>query len=196
MSIAKVRISSVLVLLALASHPSDSQADGSFWQVDLAPGSVSAVASVVRGDLTYGAVYSNTDGSAAAIASVGYAFPLRDWATVKFGPSLGATRDEGEPLDDVEPGLKATVDRYAPTEFGALYLLAEVNTIDRSWFALAQASFGSEGFSAEISRGGSDTYDEASLAFNKRIEEAPLSLRAGYRFFAREVFVGFSVNTF
>ena len=48
----------------------------------------------------------------------------------------------------------------------------------------------------ELSRGGSDSYRETTLAFQKRIADGPLSVRLGYKLTSDEVFAGFSINTF
>ena len=183
-------------IFAAGLHAEYSWADGSFLQADLSPTAAGTVAAVERGQLTYSGVYSDTDGNAAATASLGYRIPLGAIAALKIGPSVGATKDKGEAFGGPELGLRAAVDRYTPTSFGAVYLLGEVNTIDNAWFSLAQVSLGQTGLSAEVSRGGSDTYDEAALGVNARIGDGPVSLRAGYRLFAEEAFIGVSVNTF
>ncbi|MFZ3585375.1 hypothetical protein ACOI1H_25140, partial [Loktanella sp. DJP18] len=93
-------------------------------------------------------------------------------------------------------GVKAVAERYVSTTFGSLYLLADVNSIDRSWFMLSQVSFAQPDFAIELSQGESTSYAERSIAIAKRLTGSPLSLRVGYRFESSVIFAGFSINTF
>lgn len=183
-------------ILACAPIAEFARADGSFLQADVSPSGADAVGTVTRGRLSFGASYNDFDGGSAAGMSLTHAFPLRDVATLKIGPAVSITRDDDEGYEGPRAGLKLSLDRYSPTSFGSLYLLGEVNTIDSAWFALVQTGIGDSGYSFEASRGGSDTYDEATLAVNKRLGDGDISLRAGWRIIAEEAFVGFSVNTF
>ncbi|WP_306133266.1 hypothetical protein [Roseivivax marinus] len=185
-----------ILALAATLSTAPAHADGSFLQVDLSPTAADAVGTVARGRLNYGLSFNDYDGGSQAGASLTYAFPLGDIATLKLGPALAVTRDDDDGYEGLRGGGKIILDRYTPTSFGAVYLLGEAGTIDNSWFALVQTSFGNSGVSAELSRGGSDTYDEATFAVNKRVGDGDVSLRAGWRFIAEEAFVGLSINTF
>ncbi|SLN60365.1 hypothetical protein ROJ8625_03062 [Roseivivax jejudonensis] len=184
------------LLLGLAPVAPGALADGSFLQVDLSSSAADAVGTVTRGRLSFGANHNDYDGGAVTGLSLTHAFPLGDAATLKLGPALSVVRDDDDGFESPRAGVKASLDRYTATAFGSLYLLGEVNTIDSGWFALVQTGLGSGGFSVELSRGGSDTYDEATLAVNQRLGAGPMNLRAGWRFIAEEAFVGVSVNTF
>ncbi|SFE93741.1 hypothetical protein [Roseivivax sediminis] len=188
--------SALAVAIVFSSSATLTHADGSFLQVDLTPETANAVGAVARGPLNFGLSFNDYEGGSVAGASLTYALPLGEIATLKLGPALAAVRDDDDGFEGIEGGAKVVLDRYTPTSFGGLYLLAEANTIQSSWFALAQTSFGNSGFSAELSRGGSDTYDEATLAINKRIGNGPVSLRAGWRLISEQAFVGVSINTF
>jgi hypothetical protein len=48
----------------------------------------------------------------------------------------------------------------------------------------------------ELSRGGSKTYHETTLALQKSLSGDPVSLRLGYKLSSDKVFAGFSINTF
>ncbi|WP_234990189.1 hypothetical protein [Roseivivax lentus] len=181
-------------MLAMIARPAG--ADGTFLQADRSFSAFDAVATVTRGRLSFGASYNDYDGGALAGTSLVYAFPIRDFATLKAGPAISISRDDGDGFDDPQAGIKLVLDRYTPTSFGAVYLLGEFNSIENAWFGLVQTSLGASGFSFEVSRGFSDTYDETTLALNQRIGGGPGSLRLGYRFVAEEAFFGFSVNTF
>ena len=180
-----------LMLLPLAAPAS---ADGTFLQFDLSETASDVVISVVRGRWTLGATLSDYEDGRAAGASLTYSFPVEGLGTFKLGPSLGRTT--GEDADgEIDLGAKASFERYQPTSFGHLYVLAEINSIDSAWFTTLQSGF-SGGYGIEVSAGGSDAYDATTLALTKRIGDGPISLRAGYRFVTEEVFLGVSVNTF
>lgn len=171
---------------SLAAH-----ADGTFFQLDVGASTQTVVGSVTRGNFSLEANASHyEDGHNANLAAT-YGLPVFGGATVKVGPSLGWS-DE----DDLELGAKLSVQRYVPTSFGGAYVLADANSVNRSWFLLAQLSHAPSGFGVELSRGGSDSYRETTLVAQKRIGQGPFSLRTGYKFDADEIFAGFSINTF
>lgn len=168
-----------------------AEADGTFFQLDLAPLTSDAVLSATRGKLSFGANYSAYETGWSAGLHVTRDFVIPDLATVKIGPSLGGNdADSG-----VELGVKIIVERYQPTDFGFVFLSGQYNTIQNDWFALAQIGNG-RGLSVDLSAGGSDTYSEHSVAVNYRLGDGPAGVRAGYRFEAEEVFVGLSINTY
>jgi len=186
----------VVAIAALGAVP--AMADGSFVQLDFAEtasGAVVAVVAVTRGALNFGLGYSAYEGGDTKSASITYSLPLDVPGTIKLGPSLAQACDDETGCDDWEPGIKLSYERYIATQSGHVFLLGEVNSIDRNWFALAQ--FGvTPAVNLELSAGGSENYDAASVAISYRIGAGPVSLRAGYKFVAQEVFVGLSVNTF
>ena len=171
------------------------RADGSFFQLDLSGDNGPAVGTVQRGRFSYSALHTYYDGGATTSVSVLYALPEIGGATLRLGPSL-ARIDEDGVGSSIEPGVRATLDRYIATDFGGLYGLVELNSVDTSWFILGQAIHQRSGFGLEVSRGGSESYNDGTIAISKRIDDGPISLRGGWRFISDEVFIGFSVNTF
>jgi hypothetical protein len=172
------------------------QADGTFIQLDAGRNSLNGVLSVSQGPLTFGGLVADYDGGAVASLSVTYQVPGTGDVAVKVGPVVSLVKDDDKSDESVKGGLKVSVDRYTATDFGFLYLLGEVNSIDRSWFVLSQFGLGQSGYALEFSAGGSDAYDERSVGLSKKLGESPISLRAGYRFVEEEIFVGVSYNTF
>lgn len=180
--------------LALAAQP--ASAGGSFTQVDLSRTTVTGVFTIIREPLSFGVTHVRYDGGNSTTVSVMYRLPLAEGApVVRIGPSVGYVDDDDAPAR-TEVGVKIAADRWRPTSFGSLYLLGEFNTIDRAAFATAQFGLSGPGLQVEISYGQSDTYAETTLAVSRKLGDGPVSLRAGYRFRADEVFVGVSVNTF
>jgi hypothetical protein len=167
------------------------QADGSYFQTDLASDTSDVVAAATRGKLSFGANYSSYENGWSAGTYLSRDFAIEDFGTVKIGPSLGIS----DARDGLAAGAKLIVERYEPTSFGFVFLSAQYNTIDNDWFALAQIGNG-QGQSVDLTAGGSDLYSERSLAVNYRIGDGPVSLRGGYRFEAEQFFIGLSVNTY
>ena len=170
-------------------------ADGYFLQVYAGGRTQSVVASVSRSSLNYGLNFSNYEDGHSGAISLTYALPLADVAVMKVGPTIGFQHEQDEG-NDVQVGLKLSLERYTPTSFGSTYLLADASSVLESWFLLGQLTFAPGNFGVELSRGGSDTYHETTLAFQKRIADGPLSVRLGYKLSSDEVFAGFSINTF
>ncbi|KIN72608.1 hypothetical protein [Sulfitobacter guttiformis] len=152
--------------------------------------------SIARGPLKYGAsAVSYEDGSISKLSAT-YKLPIGEqFPTLRLGPALGYVKEDGAD-GSVKTGIKLVAERDIPTDFGSVFLLADLNSIDSSWFALAQVGLPKLGLAIELSHGDSETYSETSLAFAKRLGDGPTSLCAGYRFDADEVFVGLSINTF
>ncbi|MFN3525155.1 MAG: hypothetical protein ACK4YU_03620 [Paracoccus sp. (in: a-proteobacteria)] len=173
-----------------------AMADGYFLQADVGGRNQTAVATASRDALSYGLSISDYDGGRSGAVSLTYALPPVRGAVVKLGPTVGLRRTDDDSGTDVTPGVKATVERYTPTSFGATYLLADVSSVHRSWFVLGQVSFAPANIGLELSRGGSDDYRETTLAMQKRLSDTPFSLRLGYKLSSDELFAGFSVNTF
>ncbi|NDV97746.1 hypothetical protein [Salipiger sp. PrR002] len=178
--------------LALSALP--AAADGTFVQLEQAQSTSGAVLAVNRDKLNYGGVVSHWDGGYSVVGSLTYGFDTPIGASFKIGPAVGGVYKDGEE-DEYDLGVRASLDRWMPTSFGSFYYLAELNSIENSWFGLVSFGWGDSGFNTELSRGGSDSYLDTTLAVNKHYD-GPVSLRAGYRFNSGEFFIGFSVNTF
>lgn len=189
-----MKITASLGAAALALTPLAALADGTFVQIEQANTTAGAVLAVTRDRLNYGGVVSHWDGGYSVVGSVLYGFDTPFGANFKVGPALGGVYNDGEE-DEYEIGVRASLDRWMPTDWGSFYYLAEVSSIDNSWFLLASSGWGDSGFGTEVSTGGSDSYSETTLAVSKHYD-GPVSLRVGYRFEAAEYFIGFSVNTF
>lgn len=170
---------------------SPASADGTFFQFDLASDTSDVVLAGTRGVLSFGANYSDYEGGWSANAYLSRDFAVDGIGTVKVGPILGANATR----DGLVLGAKLIAERYQPTEFGFLFVSGQYSTIENDWFALAQVGNG-EGLSVDLTAGGSETYSERSIALNYRLGDGPVGLRTGYRFEAKEVFVGLSVNTY
>lgn len=170
-------------------------AEGYFLQGDAGGRTQSVVVSASRGSLNYGLNLSNYEDGHSGAISLTYGLPLADVVVMKVGPTVGFQHEQDEG-DDVQAGLKLSLERYSPTSFGSTYLLADVSSVHQSWFLLGQLTFAPANFGVELSRGGSDSYRETTLAFQKRIANGPLSVRLGYKLTSDEVFAGFSINTF
>ena len=182
--------------LGLALTASGASADGEFFQLDGSVSTATATASVARGPFAFGASAVRFEGGHAYGLSAIWQLPLEtSFVTVKVGPSLGLVRD-GDRDDGVELGLKIVAERYLPTDFGSVFLLADLNSIDSSWFVLAQFQLAGPNLSIELSHGESETYSETSVALSRRLNGGPVSLRVGYRLESREAFAGISINTF
>ncbi|WP_353472719.1 hypothetical protein PVT71_01440 [Salipiger sp. H15] len=189
-----MKLTGTLGAAALVLTACPALADGSFMQLEQAETTSGGVLAVTRDRLTYGGVISHWDGGYSVVGSVVYGIDTPIGASLKLGPALGGVFSDGEE-DDYELGLRVALDRWTATDWGSFYWLAEVNSIDSSWFLLASTGWGDSGFSTELSTGGSDNYHDTTLAVSQRIR-GPVSLRAGYRFDSEEFFVGVSVNTF
>lgn len=175
---------------------SPALADGEFVQLDLSETTSSGTLSIARGPLTFGAsAVFYEDGRTYGLSAI-YKLPFADdIATLRLGPALGYVEEDGAG-DSLELGVKLVAEKYIPTDFGSVFLLADLNTIETSWFVLGQLGLAKPGLALELSHGQSDTYSETSLAIAKRLGDGPTNLRAGYRFDAKEVFLGLSINTF
>lgn len=187
------------LVLTVALLPSAARADGEYWGVDASQSTVGGVLSASRGDYTFGAGFTKYEDGVSANLSLSHQIPwdaLPEGASLSAGAALGFTFDEEGDLSDTEVGATANLQRYVGTEWGFVFLQGNVSTISRSFFLQAQVGFNNPDFSIGLSRGGSTEYQELTLAVSKPLGDTPVSLRGGYRFFAEEWFVGFSVNTF
>ncbi|MDS9470016.1 hypothetical protein RGQ15_20915 [Paracoccus sp. MBLB3053] len=183
-------------ITVLAFQPAGpAVADGFFLQSDIGSDTRGGVVALQRGPLTFGANSTDYEGGKELYASVTYALQLGNVGVLKFGPTMGKTwQDEGD--DDVRTGGKVSIERYTPLEFGSVYGLVDLNSVNNSWFVLGQLNSNALNAGIDLSRGGSDNYTETTLAFRKGFRDSPFSLRAGYKFDSDEAFLGFSINTF
>ena len=191
----RVATAALLALAPFGIPALPASADGEFYQLDVARDTGTGVASIERGPLTFGALHAVYDGGETSRLSVLYKLPL-DWSgSVRLGPSVDYIAEDGAE-DRLRAGLRLTVDRYVPTSFGSIYGLAEFTSADKGWFLLGQATHADLGLTAELSYGGSETYEDGTIALSRRITGTPVSLRAGWRFVSDSFFLGVSVNTF
>lgn len=171
-------------------------ADGEFIQFDLSETTSTGTVSIARGSLTFGASAVSYENGRTFGLSATYKLPVAEQiATLRLGPALGYVKDDGAD-GSFEAGLKLVAERYILTDFGSLFLLADLNSIEASAFVLAQFGLSRPGLAIEVTHGESETYSETSLGIAKQLRDGSTSLRAGYRFDAEEVFVGLSINTF
>jgi hypothetical protein len=187
----------VLCLTGLAAvMPGRAKADGEFVQLDWSDnGSLDAVLAMTRVPLNYSATYSKYDSGKTVGLSILRLFPLETGGTVKIGPSFQVSEDDDGDVDALV-GVKLGYERFFALENGSLFALAEVNTIETGYFGLLQFGLGQSGVSIEMSYGGSDTYEEATLAVSKRLGTGPVILRGGYKFVSDVAFLGIAINTF
>ncbi len=170
-------VPALATLLCLVCH--SAQADGFFMQADGGRETRGGVIALQRGALTYGVNASAYDGGEELYASLTYALPLGDLAVMKFGPTIGKTwEDDAARNDDLRAGGKIALERYRATDFGGLYGLAEIGSINDAWFLLAQIDSRALDAGMSLSRGGSDNYTETTLALRKGFRDSPFSLRA------------------
>ena len=185
--------------LVLALLPALAEADGEYWGIDASESTVGGVLSASRGVYTFGAGFTDYEDGVSASVSLSRQIPwgaLPEGASLSAGAALGFTFDEDGELSEEQLGATANLQRYIGTDWGFVFLQANASTISRGFFTQAQVGFNDPDISFALSRGGSTEYQELSLSVSKPLGESPVSLRGGYRFFAHEWFVGFSVNTF
>jgi hypothetical protein len=185
--------------LALSLLPALAKADGEYWGIDASGSSVGGVLSASRGAYTFGAGFTDYEDGVSAGLSLSRQIPwetLPEGASLSAGVALGFNFDEDGDLTETELGATANLQRYIGTDWGFVFLQANVSTISRAFFTQAQIGFDDPDISVGLSRGGSTEYQELTLAVSKPLGDSPVSLRGGYRFFAHDWFVGISVNTF
>lgn len=184
-----------LSLLVAAGMTQTAVADGYFLQADVGGQTQSLVGSAAHGPFSFGANLTDYAGGRSGATTASYGYALSGAVTFKVGPTIGFTKEDGRGTD-VDAGARVAIDRWSATSFGSTYWLAEASTPQQSWFLLGQMAFAPVNIGIELSRGGSDTYHETTLALQRRIGEGQVSLRLGYKLSSDEVFAGFSINTF
>lgn len=167
-------------------------ADGEFFQADYARGASSVTATLQRDRLTYSLGWSESATGAATSLWTNYGFPVADSTWLRIGPSLRVP--EG---GEAQWGLRAALERFTTSGRNSLFLLADFNSIQREYLALAQWGDMPSGFAAEVVfQGNASGYREQSVAVSLRLGEGPVRLRGGYRFESNQPFIGLSINTF
>lgn len=180
--------------IALCLAPAAARADGEFAQLDFGADDLTAVASFTRGAVSAGAVFSTYEGGEGIGFSItgGRDISLGSQpVTLRFGPTLSAG-------DGLELGLKAVAESYVATDWGGMFAIGEINSIDTAYFAMLEADHAASGTGLALVLTGDDTgYEEQSLVLSRSIGlDGALRLRMGYRLQARELFVGVAINTF
>ncbi|WP_188790666.1 hypothetical protein [Salipiger pallidus] len=176
----------ILVLVA-----PDARADGFFFQLDRTTSTTDAVVAGTRGAFSFGLNRADYDGGWSAGAFVSRDFVLDGVGTLKVGPSIGTSDGDA----GVDWGARVVAERYQPTDFGFVFVSAQYDTIDSSWFSVAEFG-GTDGLSISVTAGGSDTYSDQTVSLNRKVGDGPFTVRTGYRFESEALFVGLSVNTY
>lgn len=170
-------------------------ADGEFFQGDYASGASSLVGSVVRGPFGAAIGWSEFDDGSAATANFTFGLPvpaLGDGATFRFGPSARLDQD-----DKLNLGAKLVFERWSPTDWGSVFVLADYNTILNEYLLLGELSHANTGLSGSLAiQGGNNGFRENTIVLGYSIPQTPFGLRLGYRVNARQAVVGFTINTF
>lgn len=180
------------IIMPLSAAP--AAADATFLQLDAGRVNQGLVASVATGNLGFSLGVSRyVDGRSAVLAAT-YGFDLGDVGMLKIGPALLVRQDDAAPTES-QIGARLSLERYVATEFGGIFGLAEIGSIDDSWFLLGNVTLHG-GLGIELSRGGSDTYTETTIALQQQLGNGPVRLRLGYRVEEQEVFIGVSYSTF
>lgn len=182
--------SGLISLIAL----SDAQANGEFFQLDYAPRASTVIGSVVRGPWGAALGWSDFAGGGAFSANITYSLPvaaLGESAVFRFGPSARSDR-----AGSLDLGAKVVLERWAPTTFGSVFVLADYNTIKNEYQLLGEVAHWDSGLSAAVSIQGGDSFRENSLFLGYDIRETPVRLRLGYRFREKRAVIGFAINTF
>lgn len=190
-----IRSAGIVAFTTVLSSAAPAMADGEFLQFDLSPDSSTLVGSVVRGDIGTALSLSLFDGGGALSANTTYSwnFPaLGEGALIRLGPT--ARLDQS---DDFNLGAKVVFERWSPTDWGGVFMLADYNTIQNEYLLLTEVSGGQNGLSASFAiQGDDESFRENTLMFGYNIMGSDLRLRLGYKFESEQVVFGFSINTF
>lgn len=188
------------VAFLFAIVPAQGRADGEVWGLDISESSTGGLLSASRGELSFGATVTDYEGGVSAGLSLSRSLPYTfgiEGLQLSAGAGLGFSYDDEEDgFSDPKVGLSTGVQRYRSTEFGNIFWQVSLSTIAQARFTQLQIGFDEPGLSLAISYGASTEYEETSISISKRLGESPVSLRAGWRVNAEEVFVGFTVNTY
>lgn len=184
-----------LLIAIVAAWTTPSFADGYFLQADISNNTKSVVGVWSQGTLSYSTNFTDYESGRTASLALLYRLPVENLPIVKIGPTLGVQKNDNED-STYTAGARLSVEKYTPTSFGSNYVLVDVSSVENSWFVLGQLTFDQPSLGFELSRGASDTYNETTLAVQKQFGDGPLSIRFGYKASSKEVFAGFSINTF
>lgn len=187
--------SALLGLAMLVTTAPVVMADGIFVQTEIGDDTRGVVASQTRGAWSVGGVHTRYEEGNALGLFLTKEVATWNGTTLKVGPSLAWT-DPQDARASWQPGVKVAAERWTGFSTFGLFTLAEINTADHGWFANVQASHYATGLAVELSRGGSDTYHDTTLALRKRIGTGPFHLRIGHKFSSEDTFIGVTLNTF
>ena len=201
MTVAQSRWTALLgIALLQVVFSASARADGEVWGLDISESSTGGVLSASRGELSFGATVTDYEGGVSAGLSLSRSLPYTfgvEGLQLSAGAGLGFSYDDEEGgFSDPKVGLSTGIQRYRSTEFGSIFWQVSFSTISQARFTQLQIGFDEPGLSLAISYGASTEYEETSISVGKRLGESPVSLRAGWRVNAEELFVGFTVNTF
>lgn len=194
MKAASRRLRQIALAMVIQSLPMAAIADGFFGQADFGNEASGGVLSLQRGSLTGNLNATRYEGGKELTASLLYSLPVEGFG-LKLGPTFGWQWSDGEDRE-AHGGARLVIDRYSAASFGSTYFLADLASLNQSWFVLGQMNLDRPGLGLELSRGGSDSYHETTFALRKDLGDSPWALRAGYKFDSEAAFLGFSINTF
>jgi hypothetical protein len=123
------------LVLATALLPLTARADGEYWGVDASESSVGGVLSASRGVYTFGAGFTDYEDGVSAGLSLSRQIPLSlaaEGVSLSAGGALGFSFDNEGNLSDTKVGATANLQRYIGTNWGFVFLQANVSTISRS----------------------------------------------------------------
>lgn len=186
---------SLLMVSMICGLAGTADADGAYFQLDLAPSATSVVATAQRGAFGLSLGWSEWATGDATSLYASYSVPLTALAqgtTLKFGPSY-----RYEPGNREDIGLRLVLEHYRPTDWGSVFLLGDYNSIKREHMLLAEVGFRESGLSMAVSlQGDALGFREQTLVLGYGIRNTPIRLRLGHRFESAKTFVGVSINTF
>lgn len=192
---AQLRQTCIMAIALSLMSTLPAMADGEFFQGDYASGASSAVGSIVRGPFGAAIGWSEFDEGNAISANFTYGLPvpaLGDGATLRFGPTARLNQD-----DTLNLGAKLVFERWSPTDWGSVFVLADYNTILNEYLLLGELSHANSGLSGSLAiQGGNNGFRENTLVVGYSIPETAFGLRLGYRINARQAVIGFTINTF
>ena len=170
-----------------------ARADGEYFQFDIGPDDATAVGSFERSGISTGAVWSRYEdgGSLSASITTSRAAGIAGRSvTLRYGP---AVRFGG----DIRLGAKLVAESYTATDWGGLFVIGEISSIDLSYFAMAEVNLHNQGLSIAAFAAGDDAgYADQGVVVGKALGASDWRLRMGYKLDAQEVFLGIVLNTF
>jgi len=191
----RLRLTSVAAISLFIASALPAMADGEFFQGDYASGASSVVGSIVRGPVGASIGWSEFDDGNALSANFTYGLSvpaLGDGATFRFGPTARLDQD-----DNLDLGAKVVFERWAPTDWGSVFVLADYNTILNEYLLLGELTHANSGLSGSLAiQGGDNGFRENTFILGYAIPQTPFGLRLGYRVNARQAVIGFTINTF